>query len=198
MNSKGAVRTQMRRLREGLAPADREERSGRIAERLRRLEAFWRARRVLFYAADGGEVETLPLLERWIEGGRKVILPRVEGETMILVEVDGLKDLAPGYRGLLEPRSDRGRVVPWEEVEVALVPGLAFDLEGNRLGRGGGHYDRTLARIGSKVFKIGLAFDFQVVDRLPVEARDVPVDCVVTESRMIEAGGGRAGPPRNS
>ncbi|HET7854410.1 MAG TPA: 5-formyltetrahydrofolate cyclo-ligase [Candidatus Methylomirabilis sp.] len=198
MNSKGAVRTQMRRLREGLAPADREERSRRIAERLRRLEAFWRARRVLFYAADGGEVETLPLLERWIEGGRKVILPRVEGETMILVEVDGLKDLAPGYGGLLEPRSDRGRVVPWEEVEVALVPGLAFDLEGNRLGRGGGHYDRTLACIGPKVLKIGLAFDFQVVDRLPVEARDVPVDCVVTESRMIEAGGGRAGPPRNS
>jgi len=198
MNSKGAVRTQMRRLREGLAPADRQERSRRIAERLWRLEAFWRARRVLFYAAGGGEVETLPLLERWIEEGRKVILPRVEGEAMILVEMDGLKDLAPGYRGLLEPRSDRGQGVPWEAVEVALVPGLAFDLGGNRLGRGGGHYDRTLACIGPKALKIGLAFDFQVVDRLPVEARDVPVDCVVTESRMIEAGRGREAPPRDS
>ena len=198
MNSKGAVRTEMRRLREGLAPADRQERSRRIAERLWRLEAFWRARRVLFYAAGGGEVETLPLLERWIEEGRKVILPRVEGEAMILAEVDGLKDLAPGYRGLLEPRSDRGRVVPSGAVEVALVPGLAFDLEGNRLGRGGGHYDRTLACIGPKALKIGLAFDFQVVDHLPVEARDVPVDCVVTESRMIEAGRGREGPQRDS
>jgi 5-formyltetrahydrofolate cyclo-ligase len=188
----------MRRLREGLAPADRQERSCRIAERLWGLEAFWRAKRVLFYAAGGGEVETLPLLERWIEEGRKVILPRVEGEGMILVEVDGLKDLAPGFRGLLEPKTDRGRVVPWAEVEIALVPGLAFDLDGNRLGRGGGHYDRTLARVDPKALTIGLAFDFQVVDRLPVEARDVPVDCVVTESRMIEAGRGREGPQRDS
>jgi 5-formyltetrahydrofolate cyclo-ligase len=188
----------MRRLREDLAPADREERSRRIAERLWGLEAFWRAKRVLFYASAGGEVETLPLLERWIEGGRKVVLPRVEGKAMILVEVDGLEDLAPGYRGLLEPRSDRGRVVPWGAVEVVLVPGLAFDLEGNRLGRGGGHYDRTLACIGPKTLKIGLAFDFQVVDRLPVEARDVPVDLVVTESRTIEAGRGRASSPRDS
>lgn len=188
MTSKGAVRTEMRRLRERLAPADREEWSRRMREQLWTLEAFARARRVLFYAAGGGEVETRPLLERWIEGGRKVILPLVEGEGMILVEVDGLEDLAPGYRGLLEPRLDRRRIVPREAVEVALVPGLAFDLEGNRLGRGGGHYDRTLARIGPKALKIGLAFDFQVVDRLPVEARDIPVDLVVTESRMIHAG----------
>jgi 5-formyltetrahydrofolate cyclo-ligase len=198
MTAKGAVRTKMRRLREGLTPADRQERSRRIAERIWGLEAFYRARHVLFYAAGGGEVETLPLLERWIAAGRKVILPRVEGDAMSLVEVEGLEDLAPGYRGLLEPRPDKGRVVPREAVEVALVPGLAFDLEGNRLGRGGGHYDRALARIGPKALTIGLAFDFQVVDRLPVEARDVPVDCIVTESRMIEAGRGRGGPQRDS
>ncbi len=187
MTSKVAVRTEMRRLRQGLAPSDREERSSRITNQLWKGGVFARARRVLFYAAAGDEVETLPLLERWVEEGRKVILPRVEGEVMPLVEVDDLADLAPGYRGLLEPRRDRGRVVSWEAIEVALVPGLAFDLQGNRLGRGGGHYDRTLARL-PKALKIGLAFDFQVVERLPVEARDIPVDLVVTETRMIEPG----------
>lgn len=139
-------------------------------------------------------METLPLLERWIEGGRKVILPRVEGDAMTLVEVNGLEDLSSGYRGLLEPGSDRGRVVPSETIEVALVPGLAFDLRGNRLGRGGGHYDRALAGLGRTSLKIGLAYDFQVVDRLPVEARDVPVDLVVTETRIINAGKAKTGP----
>ncbi len=129
-----------------------------------------------------------PLIERWIEEGRKVILPRVEGDVMTLVEMDGLDDLGPGYRGLLEPRPGAGRKVPWKEVEVALVPGLAFDLQGNRLGRGGGHYDRALPRLGPKALKIGLAFDFQVVERLPAEARDIPVHLVVTETRVIEAG----------
>ncbi len=194
MNSKGAVRTEMRRLRQELAPADRGAWSRRIAERLWSLEAFTRGRRVLFYAAAGGEVETLPLLEQWIAGGRTVILPRVEGDGVTLVEVDRLEDLSPGYREILEPRLGAGRTVSWEEIEVALVPGLAFDLQGNRLGRGGGHYDRGLARIGRQALKIGLAFDFQIVERLPVEARDVPVDLVVTETRMIEAGNAREGP----
>lgn len=188
MTAKVALRTEMRRLRQGLAPADCAERSRRIAEQLWRLEAFVRARRVLFYAAGGGEVETLPLLERWVEGGRKVILPRVEGEALTLVEVDDLNDLSRGYQGLLEPRPGRGRVVPWEAIEVALLPGLAFDLESNRLGRGGGHYDRALVCLGPKTLKIGLAFDFQVVERLPMEAHDIPVDLVVTETRMIEPG----------
>ena len=188
MSSKGPVRTEMRRLRQELAPADREAWSRRIIEELWGLEAFTRARRVVFYAAAGGEVETLPLIERWIEEGRKVILPRVEGDVMTLVEMDGLDDLGPGYRGLVEPRPGAGRKVPWKEVEVALVPGLAFDLQGNRLGRGGGHYDRALPRLGPKALKIGLAFDFQVVERLPAEARDIPVHLVVTETRVIEAG----------
>lgn len=194
MTSKVAVRTEMRRLRQGLAPSDREERSRRITDQLWKLGAFARAHRVLFYAAGGGEVETLPLLERWVEGGRRLILPRMEGEAMPLVEVDDLADLGPGYRGLLEPRPGKGRVVRWKAIEVALVPGLAFDLQGNRLGRGGGHYDRTLARL-PKALKIGLAFDFQVVERLPVEARDIPVDLVVTETRMIEPGRTKRGSP---
>lgn len=194
MSSKSAVRTEMRRLRENLVPADRAERSRRIAERLWTLPAFTRGRHVLFYAAAGGEVETLPLLEQWLAGGRTVILPRVEGDGVTLVEVGQLEDLSPGYRDILEPRRGTGQIVSWEEVDLALVPGLAFDLQGNRLGRGGGHYDRGLARIGRQALKIGLAFDFQIVERLPVEDRDIPVDLVVTETRMIEAGNARIGP----
>ena len=194
MRSKETVRAAMRRLRQELAPADRTEWSRQIAERVWTLEAFADARRVVFYAATEDEVETNLLLHRWIEAGRKVILPRVAGDGIGVAEVDRLEDLAPGYRGILEPRPGSGRVVAWEEVEVALVPGLAFDLQGNRLGRGGGHYDRALARMDPKALKIGLAFDFQVVERLPAEARDMPVDLVVTETRMIGAGGTKEGP----
>jgi 5-formyltetrahydrofolate cyclo-ligase len=188
MTSKASLRAEMRRLRQELAPADREARSRRIAERLWALEACVRARRALFYVASGGEVETLPVLRRWIEEGRKPILPRVEAETLTPVEVDDLGDLAPGYRTLPEPGPGRGRVIPWEMIKVVLVPGLAFDLAGNRLGRGGGHYDRALARLGPQARTIGLAFDFQVVEHLPVEARDIPVDLVVTETQTITPG----------
>lgn len=194
MSSKGTVRTEMRRLRQGLAPADREDRSRRIVERLCQVEAFRRAHRVLFYVAQGGEVETRPLIERWVAKGRKIILPRVKGDGMVLVEVERLEDLGPGYRGILEPKPDTGRRVSSEEVEVALVPGLAFDLEGNRLGRGGGHYDRVLAGIGPGALKIGLAFDFQIVERLPAEAQDIPVEIVVTETRVISVGRTTEGP----
>ncbi len=194
MSSKGTVRAEMRRLSQEIAPADRKEWSRQITERLWTFDSFAYARRVVFYAGTDGEVETLPLLHRWIETGRKIILPRVVGDGIRLVEVDHLEDLAPGYRGILEPRPGSGKMVGWEEVEIVLVPGLAFDLQGNRLGRGGGHYDRGLARMNPKALKIGLAFDFQVVERLPAEGRDMPVDLVVTENRIVEAGGAKEGP----
>jgi len=144
-------------------------------------------------------VDTLPLLTRWVAEGRRAIFPRVEGEEITLVEVRNLTDLCPGYRGLLEPRPGRGRAIPLEEVGVALVPGLAFDLEGNRLGQGGGHYDRVLARLSPASLTIGLAFEFQVLERLSVEIHDVPVDLIVTETRVIkaaEAGKGSTTGPR--
>lgn len=187
MTSKSAVRTEMRRLRQGLHPVERRVRSRQIAERLWTRRAFVEAERVLFYAAREGEVETLPLLTRWLAEGRRAIFPRVEGGEMVLMEVRDLADLSPGYRRVLEPRRGGGRVIPLAEVEVALVPGLAFDLEGNRLGQGGGHYDRVLARLSPSTLTIGLAFDFQVLGRLPVEVHDVPVDLIVTETRVIGA-----------
>lgn len=200
MTSKSVVRTAMRRLRQGLHPAERQERSRRVAEHLWGLEAFVQRERVLFYAAQGDEVDTLPILTRWVAEGRRAIFPRVEGGEMILVEVSSLTDLCPGYRGLLEPRPGGGRAIPPEQVEVALVPGLAFDLKGNRLGQGGGHYDRVLARLSPASMTIGLAFEFQVLERLPVEVHDVPVDLIVTERRVIEAAeagkGSTTGPRR--
>jgi 5-formyltetrahydrofolate cyclo-ligase len=90
-------------------------------------------------------------------------------------------------------------VIPLEKVEVALVPGLAFDLRGHRLGRGGGHYDRVLARLSPDSITIGLAFELQLMKRLPVEVHDVPVDLIVTEIRVIkaaEAGRGSTMGPR--
>lgn len=197
MTAKSVVRTAMRRLRQGLHPAERQAWSRRVAEHLWKLEVFVGAERVLFYAAQGDEVDTSPILTRWVADGRGAIFPRMEGEEMVLVEVKGLPDLSPGYRGILEPR--RGRVIPLEEVEVALVPGLAFDLRGHRLGRGGGHYDRVLARLSPDSITIGLAFELQLMKRLPVEVHDVPVDLIVTEIRVIkaaEAGRGSTMGPR--
>ncbi len=165
-------------------------------ERLLALPEVQGAERVLFYASLPEEVDTWPLLQAWLRGGRVPLLPGLDGRggPMRAAPVRDLAaDLRQGAFGILEPDPDRTGAVEWSAIQVAVLPGLAFDLRGYRLGRGAGHYDRSLAALSPGALRIGLAFECQVVERLPVEPHDIPVDRVVTEDRIIrppEPGGG--------
>jgi 5-formyltetrahydrofolate cyclo-ligase len=179
---KGALRALQRRRLEELDPEERRVRSGNLLARLGELPAWQAARRVLLFAPLPAEPD-LDLL--WTAdglSGKECAYPRVDGERMHLVRVRGLADLQPGRWGLREPAlGDGSSEVALKDLDVLLVPGLAFDLNGGRLGRGGGFYDRLLADKGAATLAIGVAFAFQIVPKLPMAPHDVIMDAVVTD-----------------
>lgn len=143
---------------------------------------------ILGYAAFGSEVD----LDAYLVAASRtheVHLPWVDGDELAVARVrDWETDLHPGWRGVREPRPGRRRSVPPEQLDALVVPGVAFDRRGHRLGYGGGHFDRLLARVRPGTVVVGVAFGVQVVDAVPREAHDVPVDVVVTEAGALRAG----------
>ncbi len=156
-------------------------RSDRIVVRLTGQEVYRRAGCVASYVSISNEVDTHSLIDLALDSGKRVAVPVVEpNRALIHREIRGLAELSPSGSGLLEPSGEDGAVVPPDAFDVVLVPGLAFDRAGNRVGYGAGYYDRFLAM--APAVKIGLAYDFQLFDRLPAGPRDIPMDVVVTES----------------
>lgn len=191
MQTKAELRRRLLAAREAMLPADRAAWSARITERLLALPEMQEAERVLFYASLAEEVDTWPLLHAWLDRGRPPLLPGVErrGGPLWAAPVRDLgADLRPGAFGILEPDRRRTGAVDWRTIQVVVLPGLAFDLRGYRLGRGAGYYDRSLRELAPEARRIGLAFECQVVECLPAERHDVPVHRVVTEERVISPG----------
>ncbi|MDO8340336.1 MAG: 5-formyltetrahydrofolate cyclo-ligase [Candidatus Burarchaeum sp.] len=164
-----------------------EKKSAAIMERLFALPEFRKAKTILFYAAKKDEVQTLEMIQKALDMGKTVALPItvVEGKNLVLAEVRNLSRLSEGAFGVLEPM-DYVPVKP-EEVDLVIVPGVAFDVHGDRLGHGMGYYDKLLKQMPDALF-IGLAFEFQMVEDIPEEEHDVSVHKVVTEERVIGCG----------
>lgn len=156
-----------------------------ILRRLRRLTLYRQARVVLCYVAVDGEVETRPLLRRILADGKRLVVPVAvpAGRRLAAAEIrDPEKDLQDvGPFGIPQPARLRGCRVSVRDLDLVIVPGVAFDAEGRRLGRGGGYFDRFLERIPARVPRVGLAFRFQVVRALPWEPHDRPVWRVITD-----------------
>ncbi|MDP8969615.1 MAG: 5-formyltetrahydrofolate cyclo-ligase, partial [Actinomycetota bacterium] len=187
-------------VRAGLPPAAREAAATRIRRRLSALPELTAARAVLGYAAFGSEVDLDPFLRDCIAREVDVFLPRVEHGRLSIARVHDLDaDLVPGWRGVREVpvRARPGARV--EQLDAVVMPGVAFDRRAQRLGYGGGYFDRLLALLPAGIPTIGAAFDVQVVEAVPVEAHDRRVHVVVTESREIRPGGHPpASPPGRS
>jgi 5-formyltetrahydrofolate cyclo-ligase len=161
-----------------------------VQERLMRSGFYSEAATVVLYAAKDNEIHTDGILDDALSSGRRVLLPRITPELheLSLVHVGDRAELGPGALGLLEPMG--AETVPVSELGRALicVPGVAFSLVGQRLGRGGGYYDRLLADAGPQAITAGLAYSFQVLNRLPESPHDRRLDVIVTESTMHLAG----------
>ena len=169
---------------------DQRTKSAAIWERLSVLREFATAPRLLVYVSKETEVDTHGLIQQLLAMGRQVCVPWFDSERERYVASalhDFGQDLATGKFGILEPKPEAVRPVASEGIDAALVPGLAFDETGNRLGRGRGYFDRLLQDLGGAT--IALAYDFQVVPEVPVEAHDTPLDFVVTENRVIRTKG---------
>lgn len=151
-----------------------------IATRLAELPELLDARTVLIYAASPEEVDVSATAQLLRDRGTMTLYPRVQGSELELVEVSDPAELEAGHRGIAEPV---GPAIDPVVVDAVLVPGVAFDRRGGRLGQGGGHYDRLLPRLIPAV-SIGVAFACQIVPNVPRAAHDAMVDLVVTERSL--------------
>ncbi|CAA9439742.1 MAG: 5-formyltetrahydrofolate cyclo-ligase [uncultured Rubrobacteraceae bacterium] len=192
--AKAALRELVLRRRGALAEEDRASSSGRIITAVLDLPAYRLSGVVLAYASFGTELRTDGFLRRVLGDGKTLLLPRVERGGLTLYEVRDLAlDLSPGTWGIREPVPERCPVAAPGNVDFALIPGVAFDGNGGRLGYGGGFYDRLLAGLTEGPPLVSAAFEVQMVDGVPVGPHDAPVHAVVTEEGIYPENGRPAG-----
>ena len=159
-----------------------------IEKRLFEFANFLESRIILMYVGGQSEIPTGDILERAYEYGKVVVLPTFETESlkMNLMKVDNLgQDLRDGPRGVAEPNPDRCKRVPIEKVDIAIIPGIAFDEKGARIGTGRGYYDRLIPNLSITTRKVALALEEQMVPQIPMESHDKFVDIIITDKRIV-------------
>lgn len=186
---RGELRKTLLARRDRLPVRQQEEKSRVILSRLLGLEEIRRAGHLFVYASFRSEVRTRDFIDHCLEQGKTVSVPLTLVETSSLLAVaitDPESQLAPGYCGIPEPVSSRidGHMVDPAGIEVVIVPGSVFDRNGGRLGYGGGYYDRFLSAQTPQALRIALAYELQLVERIPVEAHDQGMDMIITEETV--------------
>lgn len=185
---KKALRRAIYAVRDALSPEEIRLKSEAIARRLYDLEQYRESGTIMFFLSFRSEVDTRPAVEESLARGKKVLVPKAMLAARELVPsylLDWGTDLAPGAYGIPEPRPEALRPAGPAAVDLLIVPGVAFDLKGNRLGYGGGYYDRFFARLRPGVPLAALCFELQLVQSIPVEPWDRRVDFIITEDRAI-------------
>jgi 5-formyltetrahydrofolate cyclo-ligase len=163
--------------------------SRQIQAKALQLPLLLACRSVVLYSPLRNEVATEDILKDSLRQGRKVFYPKLGSDDAVdLIQVLSADELRAGRRGILEPTGVELLTQVENEGLIVFVPGVAFDPRGNRLGRGKGWYDRLLARLGREAIFVALAYEFQVVERVPTEAWDRKVNYIVTEVRLIDCG----------
>lgn len=173
---KKALRSKIREKKRGMTEEQIVAASQRLKELFCAHPLYQNAKTIYGYLSYNQEVRTIPMLEQALRDGKRIAVPKVFGEEMKFIYLDDLSKIEKGYCGIPEPVSD-GPVAD-DSTALVLMPGLAFDTQGHRIGYGGGFYDKFLAAEPSHP-TIALCYDFQMVDHLETEEFDVPVDCVL-------------------
>jgi 5-formyltetrahydrofolate cyclo-ligase len=158
---------------------------------IKKLSAYEKAKTVMFYLSRGSEVSTDFMVNSAFGSGKIVIVPAIKNSgdgKMYAVKISRLEDACLSVYGIRQPEINSGNIVEKDNIDLVFVPGLAFDIKGYRTGYGKGYYDRWLKGVSFEK-TIGLAFDFQLTNQLPVERYDLPVGVIVTEKRVIQIKG---------
>jgi 5-formyltetrahydrofolate cyclo-ligase len=187
---KASLRRSMLQEREALPRADVVKLSQEIRLLVEASDLFRQAQSIGCYSSFRNEVETSPILESALNSGKIVSVPRTFGNRlMIHGEVTDIRSMLPNEMGILQPRESAPPVLS-AELDLIIMPGIAFTRQGDRLGFGGGFYDTYLQDRSLPV--MGLAYDFQMIPEIPREPHDCRVDCIVTKSGIIMSSGGCA------
>lgn len=174
---KRTLRKQIRETKRQFSDKELEELSLPIISRLLSHPKIVSSKTILMYYSLPDEVNTHHAVEQLIASGKTVLLPRVVDDENMEIRVYGTPDdLTPGHYGIMEPTGET--YTNYEDIDVAVVPGMAFDPYGHRLGRGKGYYDRFLPK-ATRAYKIGVCFDFQKQETIPTDANDITMDCII-------------------
>lgn len=173
---KNALRKQIRDKKRAMTPEQIEGASTRLAELFLNSDAYRNAKTIYGYLPYNQEVRTVPMLEQAISDGKQVAVPKVYGEEMRFILMDDLSKVEAGYAGIPEPIADGP--VAQDPTALMLMPGLAFDPDGHRIGYGGGYYDKFLEKEPNHP-TVALCYDFQMFAHLETDAHDIPVDLVL-------------------
>jgi 5-formyltetrahydrofolate cyclo-ligase len=184
---KTKIRENLLRTRKALPHSNVLKKSEQIKNRLFATSWYQEACTILFYVSYDNEVNTHGMIQESLVKGKNVIVPKTDSKkkTLLISRLLCWDDLCPGTYAILEPKDDCVREVPITSIDLCIIPGVAFDSKGNRIGHGGGYYDRLL-HTECHAHRIGLAFEFQVVKHIPSETHDIRVEKIITEKRIID------------
>jgi 5-formyltetrahydrofolate cyclo-ligase len=182
------LRKQILGARDLMSASERHEKSGSAIQNFWSLPQMKHWSTLFIYVNFRSELETLELIQLCLSQEKRVVVPLVDASAVSMIPLqiqDPEKDLVPGYYGIPEPDPQKSRPVVAREIDAAIIPGSVFDINGGRLGYGGGYYDRFLVNDAPQAKRVGFAFEMQVVENVPVQPHDQPLDILITEKRIV-------------
>jgi len=185
---KREIREEMAKMVKALSETELAERTEKIEDRLFAFANFMESRVPLLYMNLGSEVNTRGILKKCFEQRKVVILPGFDKEKyrMTPMKINNVDlDLKPGPRGVPEPNMKKCKVVPVDRLDIAIIPGVAFDEKGARVGSGQGYYDRLIPKLPVTTRKVALALESQIIQQVPMQSHDKHVDIIITDKRII-------------
>jgi len=188
--NKEEIRRKILKKRLSLSSEDIGDKSRQAFLNLAETIEYINSQNIMFYVATRSEVQTEEMIKTSIKMGKNVFVPIILPECLNLAPskiFDFDIELGKGKKGILEPKKEYYRLFPSENIDLIIVPGIAFDLSGNRIGRGFGYYDNFLRKVRSSAKIIALAFEMQIVKKIPNDKNDIPVHKIITEKRIINS-----------
>ncbi|KAF0145041.1 MAG: 5-formyltetrahydrofolate cyclo-ligase [Nitrospirae bacterium] len=184
---KRTIRRETLQKRDSIARNLKAEKDIAILQRIIMLPEFSAAKTILFYASFRSEADTMDMIKLSLHLGKLAVLPRVckKEHILKLYEIKNMDELARGYMWILEPSVDEARLRKLPDIDLVIIPGAAYDTQGNRLGYGAAYYDKLLAGMERKIPIIAPAYEEQIAEKIPAEPHDIKIDMIVTDKRVI-------------
>ena len=189
-NDKKALRKEILAKRNIMDAIEKEEKDRKILDKFYESNYYREAKNIFIYISYDSEINTKGIIKKALRDNKKIYVPRTEFKTRLMdaVEITSLNNLIESEYGILEPSVEEPHIDP-NEIDLIVVPGVAFDRNGGRMGYGAGFYDRYFKKINEdnmkKVIKLALAYDFQILEKIPMNEQDVPVNYIITETKFI-------------
>ncbi len=185
---KKELRKEILRKRAKITKEENDKYSNTIANTLYEMNSYKEANTIMCFISFANEINTRELIETSIKNGKTLVIPITIPETkeLKISQILDFSELEKGFYNILTPKEEFIRYIDPSTIDLVLVPGVVFAKNGYRIGYGGGYYDRFLSKLDKSVPKVAIGFDLQVVEEVPTEDFDIPVDMIVTEERTIK------------